>query len=852
MNYVDRICMIFPALALGLVSTMTPLKAAANQALQEEWKIQFHVIADEMNSRPSDRPYDEQLNYQRSDRHPVDVVIRRTEAMLNDLEGKPGFSLDVAACRAELAQLKTMADELPKTGRMPSLDFKTVGKNDRDNLEKRPNKAGTVDLGQHEEAFVRACELNRKIALANPLVKNIQRMVFAKKHPPRVGHMCDQWFGMAQDPGGGLFVLENPASNTPALTDLTSGKAVESGALKGQPLVPGAFASPVVTYDGKQIYFAYSGVKEAFSERWEEAYQRGEAKPWGGKFFDQEFFRTEEDSFNIMRINADGTGLVQLTGDAEDDHSPEVLPNGRIAFVSTRRGGEGRCHPRPCPSYVLHTMLPDGSDIQPLSFHEINEWTPHVNNSGEIVYSRWDYVDRSFSDGQQTWITKPDGRDARDLFGNYESVFRGSVMEDFRAVPNSPLYVGVKHTHHGSAYGELMIYDSREPDTEEQPGLTSLTPQASKSQYATPYPLSENYFLCSWSPDTGDLTLNTYLWLRPQTPHGIYILDRWGNRTLLYRDATIGAIDPVPLMAREKPPVLPHAVATAAPPGQQNTTRDPEVATFAVMDVYNSRMEWPEGRTIKELRVVQIFPKTTPRKGNPSISYNKEVNARGILGNVPVEADGSAYFQVPAGVPIYLQALDEEGLAIQSMRTSFYGMPGEVNTCVGCHEPKGAPKVEGAMPLAMTRAPSVPSNAPADSFPISFGRMIQPVLEANCVECHAKDTTGKAPSFKNTKGSYKELKEWAFCVNARGEIMTMPKGEEIPTSPVRTIPGKTGAVMSRLYPLLTQGSHKDKVQLSPEDMERITAWLDTMSMRYGAYENHGEQDDGELVMPSLL
>ena len=837
--------------SLAVITFSAALPADPLVDLDQEWRIQFHAIAHEMNGRNSDRPYDEHLNYHRSDRHPTDVVLRRTEAMLNDLEGTPGFDLDAAACRAELAELKALADGLPKMGRVPSLQVGTVGGKDRDNLEKRPNKAGTVDLGAHEEAFVRACELNRKIALANPLVKNIDRLVFAKKYPPRMGHMCDQWFGMAQDPGGGLFVLENPTDATPSLTNLTKGEAVESGPMAGKTLKPGAFASPAVSYDGKHIYFAYSGVQEAFSERWEEAYLRGEAKPWGGKFFSEEFFRSEEDSFNIMKVNADGSGLVQLTGDAEEDFSPCVLPNGRLAFVSTRRGGEGRCHPRPNPSYVLHSMLPDGSDIQPLSYHEINEWSPHVNNSGEIVYSRWDYMDRSFSDGQQTWIAKPDGRDSRDLFGNYESVFRGKVMEDFRAVPDSPLYVGVKHKHHGSAYGELMIYDSREPDTEEQPGLTTLTPHSSQSEYATPYPLSENYFLSAWSPDTPNLTLNTFRWYFPPTPHGLYILDRWGNRTLLYRDTEIGSIDPVPLQARPKPPVLPHAVATAAPPGQQNNDRDPKKATFAVMDVYNSRMPWPEDRKIKELRVVQIFPKTTPSVGNPRISYNKEINARGILGNVPVEEDGSAHFEVPAGVPIYLQALDEDGLAIQSMRTSFYGMPGEVNTCVGCHEPKGAPRFEGTMPLAMTRPPSVPTNAPTESFPISFARMVQPVLEQNCVECHDTDKSGKAPSFASAGASHRQLKEWAFCLDQKGNIITMPKGEEIPTSPVRTIPGKTGAVMSRLYPLLTEGSHKDLVELSEEDMTRLTAWLDNMSVFYGAYEETSAQAAGEKVMPSL-
>jgi hypothetical protein len=96
-------------------------------------------------------------------------------------------------------------------------------------------------------------------------------------------------------------------------------------------------------------------------------------------------------------------------------------------------------------------MLPDGTDLQPLSYHEINEWTPRVNHYGDIVYSRWDYLDRDIDDGQQPWIVKPDGRNARALYGNYESPFRGEVQEDLRPVPDPPLYVGVMHDHHCSA-----------------------------------------------------------------------------------------------------------------------------------------------------------------------------------------------------------------------------------------------------------------------------------------------------------------------------------------------------------------------------------------------------------------
>ncbi len=838
-------------MAVGSISTV----AAQVVDLEEEWPILYHALAYEFASGGK-RPYDEASMTLDSDKNPVDILIRRTEAMLDDYARFENLTIDLATCRSELEALKKKAEGLSSTPKykVPSLKAITVGKKDRYSDE-TPTQAGTMDMGDHKDVFIAAAKLNRKVALANPLM-NMDKLVFVKKHPPRVGHMCDQWFGMVQDPGGGLFMLENPTSPDAKLINLTEDVKVASGARAGNELHQGIFASPEVTYDGEQIWFAYSASTRSFTERWEEAELRSEKEkkyrnaPWGGTMWNEEYFRTEDDAFNLFVINADGSNLRQITSGAEEDHSPCALPNGRICFVSTRRGGEGRCHPRPCPSYVLHTMLPDGSDITPLSYHEINEWTPRVNNDGKIVYSRWDYMDRQFADGQKPWIIMPDGRDSRDLYGNYESVFRGSVQEDLRAIPNTPLYVGVIHSHHSSDYGPLIIYDARESDTKEQPGVSYLTPLSQKSSYSSPYPLDDTYFLCVWSPDSPETTLNTWKWYHAPTPHGVYLIDKFGNKTLLYRDDEISCMGPVPVEPREKPPVLPHMVAEAYPPGVEPLKADPEKATFSVIDVYNSRFEWPEGRNIKALRIFQIYPKTTPRKGNPRISYNQEVNARGLIGTVPVEEDGSANFVIPSRVPVYLQALDENGLAIQSMRSSFYGMPGEHNTCLGCHDLRTeSPVYNRTKVIALNRPPSVPEPGPEGSWPMAFGTLVQPVLEAKCNECHAKNK--EAPRFSNPRSSHRTLKEWAWALNDKGQIMTRPKGEEVETSAVRSIPNKVGAFASRLYPLLTTGSHKDKVKLTDEEMERIVVWLDGFSVMYGAYENTTDQDMGKPVMPSL-
>jgi hypothetical protein len=850
-----------------LICLCTSLACAAeSQAvdldLDHEWRIQFEEIADQLAGRfpMGDRAYHSAALIQDSDRHPVDVILRRSACLLADLERPlPAAQFDDFSSR--LQALQQQAATLPPGGKRarPKPDKitdihgkKTLGP---------PIPAGQMDLGPYADTFIAACKLNRAISLANPLL-DLSSLVFVKRHPPRVGHMCDQWFGMAQDPGGGLYALDAPGSEAAQVRNLTSGTTVSSGRLQGQKLQPGVFVSPEVDYDGNTVWFAYSETTSAFSERWQaERDQNPKQSPWAKGVFD-EYFRTQTDAFHLFALNLNTDELAQLTDGAEDDHSPCILPNGRLAFVSTRRGGEGRCHPRPCPSYVLHTMLPDGSDIQPLSYHEINEWTPRVNNDGDIVYSRWDYLDRAFGDGQHPWIMRQDGRQVRALYGNYENPFRGNVQEDLRAIPDSPRYVGVLHKHHLSAYGSLVIYDSTKPDDPEQSCITALTPELNHggpSRYASPYPLNEHYFLCVWSPDAPHLTLNTWKWYRPPTPHGIYLIDAFGNKTLLYRDESVSCMAPLPLMPRSKPPVQPHLVAEATPPGRNPEACDnPEISTVAVMDVYDSELPWPEDRRITALRIIQIYPKSTPKKAWPGISYNGEVNARSVIGSVPVEADGSAYFTVPTRVPLYFQALDEQGLAIQSMRSSMYAMPGEQVSCQGCHEPKSRRGIgTDTMPLALQRAPSVPVPDQHGTKPLSFTQLIQPILTKKCTPCHDKHE--QAPRFSTrTKGwqteAYRNLGPYAWCYSGNAAGYAGRKGKQWRncTSPVRSIPGKVGATEAPLYHLLTTGSHKDKVELSQQELRAFTTWLDCMSVFYGGYTEHEARRAGELYEEPAL
>ena len=743
-----------------------------------------------------------------TDRDPLDVVMRRTAALLAHVGGMPGAP-DLSAERSRLDALMRQAAE-------------TDGR-----------------LGDRA-LFDQVLDVRRKIAFASPLL-DFGRILFIQRQflPPAIergNHMCDQYFGFHATAGGGVFVLEKPFSDAPAVRDVLAGAVCENGRFKGRKLVPGGFLSPDLSYDGRTILFAWT-----------------EAEP-------TRYVWTERSTFHIFKVNADGSGLVQLTDGAVNDFDPCWLPNGRIAFISERRGGYGRCHARPVPIFTLHTMNPDGGDIVCASANESNEWHPSVDRAGLIVYTRWDYLDRGHSQAHHPWITTPDGCDARALQGNFGlSMNARPFMEmDVRAIPGSPRYVATAAAHHGQAYGSFVVIDPRVGDDDAMGPLARLTPDVpfpeaerdGRPAYATAWPLSEEFYLCVYDAEADARR-------GPKNNFGIYLVDAWGNKELLYRDPAVSCLSPLPLRARERPPLLPHATAVGRPPlagpdaaAEPPQAEPPQTAPVALINVYDSLKPLPPGTAVKALRVVQVLPKSTPVHNVPRIGYGSEKSARAVLGTVPVEADGSAHFALPVGKPVFFQALDERGLAVQSMRSTTYVHPGQRLVCQGCHEVRsGAPPPPAELPLALRRPPSGIQPEADGSNPFSFPRLVQPVLERHCVSCHGKEPkppdlrAGDVAQNRNRWfTSYANLRTYAFYFGrfeAEYDAWTLPL----------TVPGEFGARASKLFALLEKGHYE--VKLPPQDLRRITLWLDCNSDFFGSYEDIEAQARGEVVWPRL-
>ncbi|MBI5388451.1 MAG: hypothetical protein HZA90_27620 [Verrucomicrobia bacterium] len=836
--------LLFRARTARLVMVLTWLGSVAALAaepirpdLTEERESQFQSLAADLSQRArfnrlASETFRPDALVLDTDRDPLDIVVRRTAALLADLKQR-GASAKVADAEDRLTALREDATQTALT-----------------------------NAPARRALFDQVCALRRQIAFANPLL-NFNQLLFLKRHRAIFDHMCDQFYGICAAPGGGLFVLTDPFGVDPQVRDLLANSMVESGRLKGRrlsggPARPpqlsydgvghlrggetegGSFLSPSLSYDAKTILFAYVECQGDQDHRAHTDPSRGH---WD-----------EERCYHIFKVNADGSRLQQITDGTWNDFDPCWLPNGRIAFITERRGGYLRCG-RVCPLYNLYDMAADGSDVNCLSFHESNEWHPTVTHDGRIIYTRWDYVDRHGCTAHFPWITRLDGSDSRALHGNFAPRASRPDMElNVRAIPGSTKFVATAAPHHGQAFGSLVILDPQVADDDGMGPVKRLTPevafpesQGGREVYGTAWPLSEDYHLCVYDSEMQHAAGKK----RAQGRYGLYLVDSFGNKELLYRDPDIGCLSPIPLRPTPVPPLTTSlALANAKVPAASVSPGASGEATMAVMNVYDSLKPWPAGTKITQLRVLQVLPMSVP-SGAPPHETGKRlgeagdsvVPARWVLGTVPVEADGSAHFKVPAYREVFFQALDERGLAVQSMRSATYARHGEKLVCQGCHESKAraftAPSV---VPLALRREPSAPQPDVDGSNPFSYPRLVQPVLDRNCVKCHEENRAKKAPNLgrepiqRKWFASYNTLVNYAFTSYGDG---------------YRTIPGQFGARASKLVAMLNQGHHD--VKLSEEDFHRLALWLDCSSMFYGVFEKEGGEAQlaGGLAKPTL-
>ena len=690
--------------------------------------------------------------------------------------------------------------------------------NDRIAAFREKSKAYSSLSESEKTAFYESVRLYaRETALSHPEVPKTP-LLFLKQRR-FVCQMMHEYIGYYYDyggiTGGGIYILEEP------------GKSLKVRCLTENLLPQGVFSSPALSYDGTTVYFAFCEVQDRKRPH-------GTITHWrhlpDAKDVPQEFNwkSPNRPGFHLYAINVDGTQLRQLTEGPYDDFDPCPLPDGRIVFMSSRRGGYVRCNNpfEPLPTYTLHQIDADAQNLRTLSWHETPEWNPSVLNDGRIVYTRWDYVDRSAAHFHGLWASNPDGTAPVVLFGNYTMNLSAAYQP--RAIPNSNKIAFIAGAHHAVIGGSLVLFDPTKAQYDPVTGedsfdsLERLTPEVCfpetsegwpDSYFSSPCPLSENRFFLAFSFHPLPAFGTGYL---DDSKSGLYYYDRFGNLELLYRDPDISSVAPIPLQSRRMPPVLASAL-------------DPQLAEknegeFLLTDVKWSLFPLPENRPVKTLRVYEVLLKVSSHVADvPRLGYAYAEGARKYLGEVPVEEDGSAFFRAPAEVPLYFQAVDAEGKAVQSMRSITYLQPGERRGCVGCHEPISAAPTHSVMTkTAMLREPSQIISGPSGSNPMSYPKLIQPVLDRHCAECHSSWTGDPEGNFSvsyNRLAPHVRFYEWG----------------EKSISQITTRPGECGADMSPLSSIIHDADHKDVFKkISEEDKRRIYLWLDANAPFYGA------------------
>ena len=534
----------------------------------------------------------------------------------------------------------------------------------------------------------------------------------------------------------------------------------------------GSIRDPHVDYDGKRILFSY--------------------RPNGTHHY------------NLYTINADGSALHQITHGPWDDIEAIFLPDGDILFVSTR-----------CKRYVscwytqvatMYRCKPDGTDITSVSTNIEHDNTPAVMPDGRILYTRWEYVDRSQVEYHHLWTMNPDGTGVNVYFGNMHS---WTVMIDAQPIPGTQDVIASFSPGHGRnehAGFPTVVSQLYGPDkTDAAKKLNS------KADFRDPQALTKDLFIMAQGKQ-------------------IILMNRKGDMESLYKSDTENVHEPRLLAARTREPIIP----SRTDPAKEN-------GTFILIDVYKGRnMTGIKRGDIKKLLILEVLPKPINFSGGMDITtWNGSFNLERTIGTVPVEEDGSAHFTAPANRPLFFVALDKNNLSVKRMQSFTDLMPGEQTTCIGCHETRTtSPYIPAvaAPPLAVKRSPS--KIYPFTGIPdvLDFNRDIQPILDNHCIKCHnPKMRKGRVDLSRRVSSNWSPA---YVTLLANKQVADGRNG--LGNQPPRSIGSAASPLLTKL-----SGSHH-KVKASEKEWLTAFLWIETAAPYCGSYAGVRNSKDQHL------
>ena len=523
------------------------------------------------------------------------------------------------------------------------------------------------------------------------------------------------------------------------------------------------------------------------------------------------FTQTMSDNrWNVFEVKLNNGDCKKLIDNPEPDlefYDGTYLPDGRI-IANSNIGYQGvPCvnGSDPVGNMVLYT--PQSKNLRRLTFDQDANWNPVIMNNGRVMYTRWEYTDLTHYYTRIVMNMNPDGTEQKALYGS-GSMFPNSTF-DVQPLPGyASAFVGIISGHHGVARsGRLILFDPAKA-RKGAAGMLQEIPHRNRPiveevkdrlvdgvwpQFIKPSPLNDTYFLVAAKLDKNDL------W-------GIYLVDKFDNVTCLHKMEGEGYISPIAVRKTVTPPAIPDRVKL-----------DDKQATVFIQDIY----EWeglkgiPRG-TVKSLRLhayEYAYVQTQSDHNWHGIQSGWDIKR--MLGTVPVEEDGSVIFKIPANTPVSIQPLDKDGVAVQWMRSWLTGQPGEIVSCVGCHEDQNQIVIPKRV-IASQKAPHALTPPEGGTRSFTFDLEVQPILDRACIACHngegkAFDLRGGKKDGKGYGTSYLNLHPYVHRQGGEGDMVVLYPYEYHPNT-------------SELVRLLKKGHYN--VQLTDAEWRKIYNWID--------------------------
>jgi len=695
-------------------------------------------------------------------------------------------------------------------------------------------KASSGTSEEWRDLYIELCAYRRKARMA-PYHDFLKKIVFAQKSIDRRQQFVSYKSNYEPSELSLLTVTPNMVCNRETLYD-----------------TDGAERDPCVSYDGGKILFA------------------------AGR------------TYHLHELDLSDGSVRQITFDHSEsfrcrDLNGIYLPNGNILFSSDRSRVKVPCNGG--ETMNLYICNSDGEYIRRIGYDQASDFFLTMLPDGRALYTRWGYNDRERWNTFDLFTTNPDGTGQLGYYGTRTCFPQliacgrpipgtnptkvvivcagkesnriegpmavvGSHLEDRGDPTDSYEFVGVKEDPDvwcgvnidKSDMEPYFSYPFENKNASYQPKGAIM--------YSYPYPLDENTYIVS--------VRHTF------KNHAVCLVFRNGARELLARHPEAHSLQAQSIVPWEK--LWGNSKPTAIPPTADYTK---ETAEVYIQDVYvGEGLEGVERGTARRLRVAALDfrtsngPKINMGFGNGGSTNENSPSLRGgswdvkqIIGETEIKEDGSVAFLAPANTPLFFQVLDEKGYLIQSMREWATFMPGEQASCVGCHETR--------IEIPPTKSPMATVPVPLDEFygparGFGFVEEVQPVLDKHCIKCH-NGTPHEGKELKDFRGdryydisgadwskSYMALIDYdSSCGRSSGTCTHFPVWEgslltyfgfDDPT-PVPP-PYAIGSGNSKLITMLEE-NHGD-VELSREDLSKITCWIDFAIPHFAKYVKDGD------------